>query len=98
MAAGLKVWSASQWTSCLRTGSRKVESGRGARTGLPSAGRVKGPISQGSGVCAEIVTAQKSRAARVERRRNFNVFLLLFLVLKKVYEVDGVGRKRWSGF
>lgn len=45
MAAGLKVWRASQWVGVLRMGSVKVLAGMGERTGLPM-GRVNGPICQ----------------------------------------------------
>src|SRR5579863_8503173 len=63
IAAGLKVCSASQCAGAFRTGSRKVDSGRGVITGLPLAGRVKGPISHGRTLCAWAAAAN-TRAAK----------------------------------
>jgi hypothetical protein len=45
MAAGLKVWSDSQWTGAWRMGSSKREDVSGEMTGAEM-GRVKGPICQ----------------------------------------------------
>src|SRR6266702_1359477 len=52
MAAGLNVCSASQCAGAFDNGSANVDSGFGVITGLPLAGRVNGPITQGCVPCA----------------------------------------------
>jgi hypothetical protein len=65
MAAGLNVCSASHCAGAFKIGSVKVDSGRGIITGFPVAGRVKGPMSQGSASCACKPTAQANIAASI---------------------------------
>src|SRR6185437_2946849 len=65
MAAGLKVWRASQRTGALRMGSLKTAVLSGVMTG-PSVGRVKGPICQREGLAAPRV-ARRSRALLILR-------------------------------
>ena len=62
--------SASHCTGALRMGSVNVDSGRGAITGLPLAGRVNGPISHGCALCACNAAAQMS-AAKANLQCNF---------------------------
>src|SRR6266567_3035608 len=72
MAAGLNVCRASHCTGFLRIGSRNDDAGLGEMTGLPAAGRVKGPITQSGKLCAraEHATAIRKRTATKRRKKH----------------------------
>jgi hypothetical protein len=86
MAAGLKVWSASQWTGVGRRGSLKVEDLSGAMTGA-CVGRVKGPSCQWVGGLA---AARRVRAGRVRARREVQAWAMWGLRMwKPVWGMGG---------